>query len=340
MERENKIMINYDDIPEIEQYPKLPLGKSDDLRGQKFFRLKPLYRTKPLTNSQKCAYWLTQCDCGNYLVTRASSLKNGSTKSCGCYHREITSQRNFNDITGKRFGRLTALKLADRPGYINQGKNYWDCLCDCGNTITVSYSSLNTGKAISCGCAQREIAKKLGQASLKDLTNQVFGKLTVIKRDLSQNYSRVHWICQCECGNIKSIAANHLTSGAIISCGCYGTSKGEKEITKLLLKNNINFKQEISFDNLKDKKPLRYDFGIYDNKDNLLYLIEFDGIQHFKITGGRGTLEALEKTKKHDEFKNQWCKDNNIPLIRIPYTHFKNLCIEDLLLETTQFKVV
>jgi hypothetical protein len=33
-------------------------------------------------------------------------------------------------------------------------------------------------------------------------------------------------------------------------------------------------------------------------------------------------------------FKNQWCKENNIPLIRIPYTHFEDICLEDLLLES------
>ena len=35
--------------------------------------------------------------------------------------------------------------------------------------------------------------------------------------------------------------------------------------------------------------------------------------------------------------KNEWCKDNNIPLIRIPYTQYNDLCIEDLQLETTTF---
>jgi hypothetical protein len=37
--------------------------------------------------------------------------------------------------------------------------------------------------------------------------------------------------------------------------------------------------------------------------------------------------------------KNQWCKENNIPLIRIPYTHLKDLSIEDLILETSKFKI-
>jgi hypothetical protein len=51
------------------------------------------------------------------------------------------------------------------------------------------------------------------------------------------------------------------------------------------------------------------------------------------------TEEKFKYTQEHDSFKNQWCKDNNIPLIRIPYTHLKDLCLEDLLLETSKYIV-
>ena len=49
--------------------------------------------------------------------------------------------------------------------------------------------------------------------------------------------------------------------------------------------------------------------------------------------------ENFLKTQERDALKNQWCKDNNIPLIRIPYTHLNNLKIEDLLLETSEYIV-
>lgn len=56
-------------------------------------------------------------------------------------------------------------------------------------------------------------------SKLIDLTGIKFGRLTVIKRDLTSK--RTKWICKCECGNIKSIMACHLKSGASTSCGCY-----------------------------------------------------------------------------------------------------------------------
>ena len=58
-------------------------------------------------------------------------------------------------------------------------------------------------------------------------------------------------------------------------------------------------------------------------------------IQHFIKDNGYGA--DLENIQKRDAFKNAWTKEKNIPLIRIPYTHYDDLCLEDLLLETSSF---
>ena len=54
---------------------------------------------------------------------------------------------------------------------------------------------------------------------------------------------------------------------------------------------------------------------------------------------GWHTEEQLTQQQERDKIKTQWCKEHNIPLIRIPYTHYKDLKIEDLLLETSKFIV-
>lgn len=61
------------------------MGKCEDLSGHKFGRLIPIKRVE---NKGNYAMWLCQCDCGNTMVTRATSLKNGHTQSCGCLHKE------------------------------------------------------------------------------------------------------------------------------------------------------------------------------------------------------------------------------------------------------------
>lgn len=51
-----------------------------------------------------------------------------------------------------------------------------------------------------------------------DLTNQKFGRLTVIKR--VDQKTPIRWLCKCECGNLKEVYATHLRSGNTLSCGC------------------------------------------------------------------------------------------------------------------------
>jgi hypothetical protein len=57
--------------------------------------------------------------------------------------------------------------------------------------------------------------------SLIDLTGQKFGRFTVIARaENGVGYPMTRWLCQCECGTVKAVAAHHLKAGAIVSCGC------------------------------------------------------------------------------------------------------------------------
>lgn len=58
------------------------------------------------------------------------------------------------DISGKVFGRLTALyptKKRDAKGYL-----IWHCICKCGKEIDISYNSLRYGNVQSCGCQKKE----------------------------------------------------------------------------------------------------------------------------------------------------------------------------------------
>ena len=190
-------------------------------------------------------------------------------------------------------------------------------------------------KTTSCGCWKDE---KTSQRCTEDLTGQIFGKLKVIKRASSQ-CNHATWYCKCNCGNpdLIEVAANHLKSGAIKSCGCISNSYGEDKIQELLSQNNIPYIREKIFENCimsqaKTAKPCRFDFYV-----NNQYVIEFDGIQHFEPIEYFGGEEGYKKRKISDVFKSEYCKEHNIPLIRIPYTHLNELCLEDLLLETSQF---
>lgn len=62
-------------------------------------------------------------------------------------------QNQFIDLTGQKFGRLTAIE--NIKGY-KKDKAYWKCSCDCGNESVVFASSLKNGDTKSCGCFKEE----------------------------------------------------------------------------------------------------------------------------------------------------------------------------------------
>ena len=165
-----------------------------------------------------------------------------------------------------------------------------------------------------------------------DLTGQQFGKWTVLYKTDKRNAGGViYWHCKCECGNEKDVLGTSLRQKRSLSCGLHNNiSRGNVKISEILDNANINYEIEKKFDTCKDQTYLPFDFYI-DNK----YLIEYDGKQHFD----KNSIFDYEYTHKHDEIKNQWCKDNNIPLIRIPYTRFDKLCLDDLILEKSNFVV-
>lgn len=164
-----------------------------------------------------------------------------------------------------------------------------------------------------------------------DITGQDFGFWHVIEKSEKRNSAGViYWHCKCKCGIEKDVLGTTLRQHLSLSCGNHNNvSKGNYKISQLLLAANINFETEKKFSTCIDKTYLPFDFYV-----NNQYLIEYDGIQHFQ----EGLFD-FEYTHKHDLIKNQWCKNNNIPLIRIPYTHYSDLCLDDLLLETTSFLI-
>lgn len=233
-------------------------------------------------------------------------------------------------LEGKKINNLTVIeKTSERNA---SGSILWRCKCDCGNEVLVSSARLNSGEAKSCGCLSKE-ALKIGQGlNFSDKANKKYGKLTALERcedKILNNKSFVQWLCKCECGRIVKVLAGNLETGNTQSCGlCSNNSHGNIKIEQLLKEYNIPFEREKRFETCIDKTYLPFDFFV-----NNSYLIEFDGKQHYL----EDSFFHTEDIKKHDLIKSNWCKNNNIPLIRIPYTHYKDLKIEDLKLETSNF---
>lgn len=100
------------------------------------------------------AAWLCRCECGNQIIVTGDSLRRGQTTTCGdTIHKQQRMSKvgkaNYKDITGCKYGKLTALRPIGSATY---GGILWECKCDCGNLHTVEYSNLIRGRVKSCGC--------------------------------------------------------------------------------------------------------------------------------------------------------------------------------------------
>jgi len=306
-------------INDVKQKPLHHLAK--DFTTYNFTNCTPLY---PVYTEEKPSHWLCQCNCGNFFIAPTYVLSRNGNISCGC--QKIKTK----DITNQRFGKLVALYPTEQRS--SSGSVVWHCKCDCGNEKDIPINRLTSGGAKSCGCVGIEKLIEYNHTRVKDLTNQHFGLLTALKPIATNNNRSIVWLCQCECGNQTQVSSADLLSGNTKSCGCQrNKSYGENKIAQLLTQANINFIREKTFDNLvgqDQKTKLRFDFYLPDYN----IIIEYDGQQHSIVgTGVFDNEQKFEKTQYYDTLKNQWCKDNNIKLIRIPYTHYDQIQIEDLL---------
>jgi hypothetical protein len=155
-------------------------------------------------------------------------------------------------------------------------------------------------------------------------TNQFIQKSVKIHGN-KYDYSKVEYQ-----GALKKVTINCSIHGDfdqtpndhLRGCGCSNCfeSKGEKYIATILNSNNIDFVRQKSFKECRGKSnPLRFDFFLPD----LNVLIEYDGYQHFKPITVWGGEKVFKKQQQLDAIKNKFASDNNIQLIRVPYT-FKN----------------
>lgn len=178
--------------------------KKRDLLGQVFGQLTVIAEAPSRRQSGGTrAYWLCRCECGTELEVQAGSLVGRKTQSCG--HRK--------NLVGEVFGRLTVIAEAP-PRRMPSGQlaSYWLCRCECGTEKEIG-AHLVQGTTRSCGCLRRD-----------NLLGQTFGRLTVIAaaphRLRPAGAPACYWLCRCQCGTEKEIAAGHLVHGSIRSCGC------------------------------------------------------------------------------------------------------------------------
>lgn len=98
-------------------------------------------------------------------------------------------------------------------------------------------------------------------------------------------------------------------------------SRGEIKIQEILDKAGLNYQMEYSFPDLTSRsgRELRFDFAVFDDDNELQFLIEYQGIQHYQAKSVFGGIEGLRGQQFNDMQKREYCRQHNIILVAIPY---------------------
>lgn len=282
------------------------MSKVVDITGQRFGNITILRRVE--NDREGRAQFEYLCDCGNKKIARGKDIRGGKIVSCGCKKKERLSQFRI-DITGNQYNDLTAL----RYDHSISGQTIWLFKCKCGKEVLKRKDDVINGKITNCGCKT-----SLLKSQAKRIVEQpgtIYNFLQVLEpatqdKEKGDTY---YWYKCLLCGKKVKLPISYVRSGNTKSCGCLISFK-EKEIEHFLLEQNINYKTQYTFpDLLSDKKyKLRFDFAILDNNNNLLGLIEYQGVQHFDIKCGDFGRQQREIT---DQQKVAYCSKNNIPLL-------------------------
>lgn len=193
----------------------------------------------------------------------------------------------------------------------------------CGNCFNVTPSAFINGAK----CPFCNISNYKNTSIFKYQINKIVGGEYEVVGEYVDAKTKI-LLKHNKCDNYFYITPTNFISGQ--RCPRCFESKGEKEISRILTEYKVLYDSEYTFNNLVGVNGglLRFDKAVFSDKDKtkLRMLVEYDGIFHYKK---QYDVDGFETLKIHDKLKDDYCKNNNIKLLRIPYWDFDN--IEEIL---------
>lgn len=264
---------------------------------------------------------LFKCKCGKTFETSFQEFKGGNKRQCNiCGHKKASDKSRLTIKEVRKYVQENSNCELISDKYINNSSKL-TFKCECGNTFKRSFANFKKGEQKCRKCVNKELNDryKNDYSYVKEIVEVNGCKL------LSEYYinSKQKLKIQCKCGNIFSRRLIDFTRNRP-QCPECSDSLPIIEIKNILSENNIKYESEYTFEGLNGihGKPLRYDIAILNNDSTLKLLIEYDGEFHYKKFYEE---QKYEDIVIHDKMKNEFCKKNNIKLIRISYKEKDNI---------------
>lgn len=203
--------------------------------------------------------------------------------------------------------------------YINTATKNLQVICkDCGKQFVTSRASIYSSKGRCSKCGQ--VANTRTPEEAAKLIASVNGNILLNPEDYKGNQVGNLKILCGVCGqNVFTTSIGRYFSLNVNRCSSCSNniSKGEIIISEILDELGIKYIYQKRYDDCRDKATLPFDFYLPDFDK----IIEFDGQGHFEPVFGEASFMS---TRYHDKIKNEYCKNNNIELLRIPFWDTNN----------------
>lgn len=260
-------------------------------------------------------------ECGYNWETSPSNFLSGSRcpvcadKNKGSYHKKTQEQ------VADEVSKLSNNEIIIQSTYQNYTSNIKlkHNVKDCGYVFEKSLANFN--KHPTCPRCDGRLRNR-DTDMFKDEINELVGdEYTVLGEyiDTKTHITMQHNTCK----SIYGVSPSAFLCGN--RCPTCNKSRGEAAISKYLEENDVKYLSEYRIDDCRNERPLPFDFAILDNNNNPTMLIEFDGKQHFEPVEHFGGDKKLEYVQCNDNIKKQYCANNNIKLLEIPYWEFGNV---------------
>ncbi|TDX48334.1 DUF2726 domain-containing protein [Orenia marismortui] len=274
--------------------------------------------TKILCKHIKCGYeWKIR---PNSFLNSHNRCPKCSTKSAALKHKKTDQEfkQEVFELVGSEYSFLEKYKKGTRKIKIKHNK--------CGNIYYVRPHDFLSGNRCP-ECSLKKTIKKLRKSNNQfkiEVRELVGDEYTVLGKYI--NYGTKIKIRHNNCGNVYDVTPRSFVYHGN-RCPYCKNSTGEEKIKQFLENNAFLFEKEYVFKDCISQKggTLRFDFAIFNSKNEVIQIIEYDGEQHYRPIDFFGGKEGFKGVKKRDKIKNKYCKDNNIPLLRIPYWDFDNI---------------